>query len=105
MMRTLMMRASACLAGWCFPLLAMAQENDPANSFRSVGGPAQEDVSGMTLMVSAYAALWVLLLAYIVRLGFLHASTTKNLERVEKTLADGLARNVAQSDARTESDH
>ena len=104
MMRTWMFRAGAFVVA-SLPALATAQEGNPQNSFQSVTGPASEDVSGMTLMVAAYALLWVLLLAYVVRLGFLHASTARNLERVEKTLADGLARNVAQSDARTESDH
>ncbi len=61
--------------------------------FVAMTGPAQESVPGGALLVSAYAAVFVLLAAYVGRLALLQASTSRELARLEAALrardADG----------------
>jgi CcmD family protein len=54
--------------------------------FVAMTGPAQESVPGGTLLVSAYAAVFVLLAAYVGRLALLQASTSRELARLDAAL-------------------
>ncbi len=54
--------------------------------FVAMTGPARESVPGGTLLVSAYAAVWVLLAAYVGRLALLQAATGREVARLEAAL-------------------
>jgi hypothetical protein len=54
--------------------------------FVAMTGPAQESVPGGALLVSAYAAVFVLLAAYVGRLALLQAATSRELARLEAAL-------------------
>ena len=70
-----------------------ADEEDPgasrATAFRSVSGPQVESIPGGVLLVSAYGAIWVLVLLFIVRLGRIQARAARDIERLERSLAGG----------------
>jgi hypothetical protein len=68
--------------------------NDRATSFQAVQGNAAEQYSGATLLVSAYAVLWVVLFAWIAlvwRKQSAIAARVGDLERVleKAAAADG----------------
>ena len=54
--------------------------------FVAMTGPARESVPGGALLVSAYAAIWLILCAYVGRLALLQSSTSKELARLEAAL-------------------
>lgn len=54
--------------------------------FVAMTGPARESVPGGVLMVSAYAAILLLLAAYVGRLALQQASTSKELARLDAAL-------------------
>lgn len=68
-----------------------AAADDPASrratAFRSVSGASIEQVSGLQLMVAAYALIWLLVLAYVGRLAALQARSEREQRRLERLLA------------------
>jgi CcmD family protein len=58
-----------------------------AQSFQAVQGAVREDVPGGPLLVSAYAAIWVIMLLYMVRLVRLQQRAQIEVERLERVLA------------------
>lgn len=83
--------------GLAAPTIAAAQEDQPtmeaqAMRFERVEGPDQENVPGGTIMVVAYAVIWLLLLGFVVRLGMLHRGTAQDVGRLERSLAAAIAR-------------
>ncbi len=54
--------------------------------FVAMTGPARESVPGGVLLVSAYAAILLLLAAYVGRLALQQASTSKELARLDAAL-------------------
>lgn len=71
------------------PAGASAQD-DPAQQrstqFRAMQGPSRENIAGGPLLIAAYAIAWVLVLAYVARLGLLHSRTSRDMDRLEKQL-------------------
>ena len=57
-----------------------------ATSFVGVKGATDESVPGGTLMVIAYAVVWLFLFLYLVRMARLQASTAKKLDQLEQKL-------------------
>lgn len=96
-------RAGWLLAGAlfaCSPVLAQdgageaaADGKDAAESrataFQAVEGPQKEQVPGGALLVSAYAFVLVLLVAYVARLGALQSKTAAEVERLTRALERG----------------
>ncbi len=79
--------------------LAFAQDQEPdaeatdpeeerATEFRAVEGPVTEDVPGGALLITAYAAIWILVFGYVFRLGRMSARTAADVRRLERSLAD-----------------
>ena len=66
-------------------------EQSPAESrsqaFVAVEGAVAEDIAGGPLLLSAYAIIWVLMLAYVFRLAHLHNKTSIELARLSKVLS------------------
>jgi hypothetical protein len=54
-----------------------------------VEGPQKEQVPGGALLVSAYAFVLVLLVAYVGRLGALQSKTAAEVERLSRALERG----------------
>ena len=85
---------------------ALAQqpaEIDPAAdrsaSFQAVEGPTQEDIAGLPLMVAAYAVVWLLVLAYVARLGVMHRRLDAEITRISRGLGEMPAPAPARSKA------
>lgn len=72
--------------------LAEEEPGDRAASFKAVTGSREEEVSGGTLLLSAYALIWVSLLAYVFRLVRLHKNVDENLARLQQDLSKATAR-------------
>ena len=70
---------------------ATAAPEGPASgrqtAFRSVSGAEGEQVSGLTLMVTAYGLIWLLVLAYVLRLAALQAASEREQRRLERLMA------------------
>ncbi len=82
--------ALACML-WSLPVLASAQDTeDPtagrATAFRAVSGPTTEDVPGGPLLISAYGAILVLMIGYVMWLARLQSITTRDLEALKRAL-------------------
>jgi hypothetical protein len=82
--------ALACVL-WSLPILAFAQNTeDPtagrATAFRAVSGPTTEDVPGGPLLISAYGAILVLMIGYVMWLARLQSVTTRELETLKRAL-------------------
>ena len=60
-----------------------------ATAFQAVEGPQKEQVPGGALLVSAYAFVLVLLVAYVWRLGALQSKTAAEVERLMRALDRG----------------
>ena len=60
-----------------------------AQSFQAVRGAAKEDVAGGPLLVIAYAAIWVVLLLYVIRIVRLQQRVQSDVERLERVLSRG----------------
>jgi CcmD family protein len=58
-----------------------------SQSFQAVRGAVKEDVAGGPLLVIAYAAIWVVLLLYVVRLVRLQQRVLTDVERLERVLS------------------
>jgi CcmD family protein len=73
------------------PAIALAQEDDAAESrataFEAAEGAQIEQVPGGTLLITAYGAAFVFVLAYVLSLGIRQSSTQRDLERLRKDLA------------------
>ncbi|MET0389122.1 MAG: CcmD family protein [Polyangiales bacterium] len=82
------------LAGWLASAHAQATDvaDDRAQSFRAVTGGVQEDVAGGPLMLGAYAAVWITLFIYVLRLVRLQRGVQANLERLERTVSNEASR-------------
>ena len=65
---------------------AAETENDRGTAFRTVSGPQTEDVPGGPLAACAYGLVFLLLLAYVWRIGRLQAGTARELARLERAL-------------------
>ena len=69
-----------------------ASSADPGTSrsaqFRAVHGAPREHVAGGPLLIAAYAVAWLLVLGYVARLGMMQARTRRDVERLERALAD-----------------
>jgi len=63
-------------------------ESDRAQSFRAMTGPATEDVPGGTLLIGAYALVWLFVLLLILRIGSVSNKVSVDLARLEQSLAD-----------------
>lgn len=64
--------------------------DDPSGrstSFQAVTGPTAETVAGGTLLLSAYAVVWVLVALYVGRLAMASGRTARDLARLETALA------------------
>lgn len=75
------------------PAVAQAVESeDPADArateFRAVRGPEAERVPGGALLIGAYALVWALLLGFVLRLGWLHARTSREIEELARRLEE-----------------
>lgn len=98
LIRSLAAVVLAGLLGLAAPLASMVQAQeqpegeqvDPseerATSFRAVEGPVTEDVPGGTLLVVAYAIVWVLVLLYVLRLGAIQSGLGREVDRLERSL-------------------
>jgi hypothetical protein len=64
--------------------------NDRATTFQAVEGNKTEQYSGNTLLVSAYALLWIVLFAWIALLWRKQSALTRRLGELERVL-DGAA--------------
>ena len=87
MRRTLSMFTLVASLALAAPVLAQ-DPGDRATSFQAVSGSAHEDVPGGPLLVAAYAAVLVLLSAYVLRVAAMQAGATRGIERLDKMLAD-----------------
>lgn len=82
-----MKRTVAVLVSLFVPAtLAVAQ--DRATQFVAVSGPARDTVPGGTLLVTAYAFVWLVVLGIVLRTALVQAGTARDLARLEKTIAD-----------------
>ncbi len=62
---------------------------DPTNratAFQAVTGPTRESISGGTLLLSAYAVVWVLVVGYVGRIALASARVARDLGRLERAL-------------------
>jgi CcmD family protein len=66
--------------------LTRANGNE-STSFRMVQGTEREQLPGGLLMIAAYGVVWLLLLAYMVKIGRLQARTQRDLERLEQAFS------------------
>jgi CcmD family protein len=66
-----------------------SQNLDPGGSstFRPVSGPERDQVPGGGLLIVAYGVVWLLLLAYVVRIGRIQTKMQGDLQRLERELA------------------
>ncbi len=65
---------------------AASPEESRSQAFVAVEGAVAEDIAGGPLMLTAYAVIWVLMLAYVLRLVQLNAKTQIEIERLSKAL-------------------
>lgn len=73
--------------GLVVPALALAQQDGPAESLAFEAGAQHENISGGSLLVSAYAVVLVLLVGYVVLLGRKHSKIVSEVNRLERSLA------------------
>lgn len=82
---------AACFAcALLFTSAALAEPETPSSretSFQAVSGSTEEGVPGGSLMVGAYALLWLFVGLYLVRLGRAQAGTDAQLAALERRLA------------------
>lgn len=57
-----------------------------AASFEAARGAQVEQVPGGTLLIAAYGAIWILLLGYVVSIGFRQARTARELDQLRHDL-------------------
>ena len=62
--------------------------DDRAAQFVGVTGPEAESVPGGTLLLAAYAVVWVLLFVFLLRMRGLQRQTARDLERLSADVRD-----------------
>lgn len=67
-----------------------APGDERATAFRAVKGPSQQDVPGGVLLLGAYGAIWLLLLAFTLHLARLQRQGQQELTQL-RALVDGRA--------------
>ncbi len=65
--------------------------NDRATTFQAVEGNAGEHYSGATLLVSAYAVVWVVLLAWVAFVWRKQSALATRVEDLERVLDNAAA--------------
>ncbi|HJL19823.1 MAG TPA: CcmD family protein [Sandaracinaceae bacterium LLY-WYZ-13_1] len=60
---------------------------DRSMAFEAAEGPQTENIPGGALMIAAYGVVWLLVLGYVVSLGYRQASTTDDIDRLRRDLA------------------
>ncbi|MGD0525963.1 MAG: CcmD family protein [Polyangiaceae bacterium] len=73
--------------------------DDRSTSFEAVQGNAREQYSGGTLLVAAYAALWVVLFAWVAIVWRKQGALSSRLADLERVL-DRAAADAAKADAK-----
>ena len=68
---------------------AQTAAEDRATSFKAVTGAVKEDVPGGPLLITAYAAILIVVIAYGVRLVRMQARAQADLARLERQIAAG----------------
>jgi CcmD family protein len=58
-----------------------------SQSFQAVRGAVKEDIAGGPLLLTAYAAIWVVLLLYVIRLVRLQQRALSDVQRLERVLS------------------
>lgn len=91
MIRRLSLAAFLFAASFALPSRSLADETptpeeERATAFEAVEGADREHVSGLGMMVSAYALVWAFAMLYFVRLGRIEARLAEDVERLEKKL-------------------
>jgi hypothetical protein len=64
------------------------QQESRSRVFQTIEGARGEEISGKELLLVAYALFWLLLFAYLLRLGRLQAKTRADIDRLERLLAN-----------------
>jgi CcmD family protein len=75
--------------------VALAQDAPPADdaassrsaAFEAARGAQVEQVPGGALLVAAYGVVWVLLLGYVVSLGFRQSRVARELDRLRQDVS------------------
>jgi CcmD family protein len=78
---------------------AETPEESRSQAFVAVEGAVAEDIEGGPLMLTAYAIIWVLMLAYVFRLAHLHNKTSVELTRLSKVLSQASDKPSVTSDS------
>ena len=72
---------------------AAAQDEDPGASrsetFEAAEGPNTENIPGGALMIGAYGAMFVLLLGYVVSIGYRQTQTARELSSLKAEIGAG----------------
>lgn len=68
---------------------AQSAAEDRATSFKAVSGAVKEDVPGGPLLLTAYAAILIVVIGYGVRLVRMQARAQSDLARLERQIAAG----------------
>lgn len=73
---------------------AAAQEDDDpsssrAESFQAADGPNTENIPGGALMIGAYGTAFILVLGYVVSLGFRQSATAKDIAALKAEIDAG----------------
>ena len=62
-----------------------------SQQFRPVEGAPQDEVSGLGMMVAGYIVVWLLMLAFVMRMGLLHRKVERGLARLKDAPPGGTA--------------
>ncbi len=68
---------------------AEAAASSRSAAFEAARGAQVEQVPGGALMVAAYGVVWLVLLGYVVSLGFRQARLARDVARLEQDLSSG----------------
>ncbi|HXX70537.1 MAG TPA: CcmD family protein [Polyangiaceae bacterium] len=68
--------------------------DDRATSFQAVQGPAEEHYSGTVLLVSAYAVLWAIVLAWVAMVWRKQRLLSARLSDLERVLDEAASSNA-----------
>ncbi len=78
---------------------AAGSADDRATDFKAVEGETGEHFNGYTLMVEAYAAIWLILMAWLVFLWRKQADLTNRVAGLEGALARAEKKSASKSAA------
>ncbi len=78
--------ASLLSMGWVSTLYAQAAADDRATAFKAVRGVPKESIAGGTLLLIAYALLWLLLLAFVLYTALLMRCAARELQTLRQEL-------------------